>query len=211
MVNQKGNSLFLGITIGLLIAGVCFVGYYFLVPENSNLPASNSSQVPQSKHTNSSVPTLDPSKQPAFGSDDLKFDINQIKVGESFYGEMIVKSIEPFSVGYSELSKDNFRITFSGQATLSGSYYIRDGTEMGIGGKYVTFTPDESSFSRLPRERYAGEFGYAKSFTLNNYEKAVELLMPNGKKGTATIVIDNYTLVGYPSEISNSADLIEVK
>lgn len=138
------------------------------------------------------------------------FDINSVKAGDKI-GSLVVKNVEPFNSGYSPISEKNFKITFQGQVTLRGHYSISDGTEMGIGIKGVGFTPDDNSALLLPQELHTMKFGFIKSFAFSDYEYSFRMLIPFGKTGDKTIIIDNYTLVSYPSEVNNTADLIVIK
>lgn len=91
--------------------------------------------------------------------------------------------------------------------TITGNYYIIDGTKYGVGGKYAAFTPNNESADLLPTESRVGP----GDFVFKNYDQALKLLFSKSESGTATIVIDNYTLVDAPTEVHNSADLIQVK
>lgn len=211
-MNQKGNALIIGILIGLLIAGGLFIVYYFGVFKKELNTQSSSKQLTEAIQTNNSQKEISTSSPSSVSA--TVFKINEIKVGDKI-GQMTVQSIEPFDPEISGipklsgLSENNFRITFSGQIAITGNYEFMDLTKVGTGDKYVFFTPDSSSATLLPQEAVANKNGY--SFIFRNYDRAVKLLNSKGEKGTAKVVIDNLSLVSFPTEINNSADLIQVE
>lgn len=208
MSNQKGNALIIGILIGVILTSGLF-GAYYLSTRKTSTQAANQKPLEKMLATSIKVETGNVTSNPSPAVLNTSFNFQKLKAGDKI-GFMVVKKVEPFDSRLSGLAKDNFKITFSGQLKISGEYLITDGSEPGIGMKFVTFTPDSSSLSLLPKEENASQYGYSKSFVFNDYEKAVKALTSKGKNGIATVTIDNYTLVSYPSEVNNSADLIQV-
>ena len=131
------------------------------------------------------------------------FDLSTAKVGDKV-GTMNITSMKPFGGKNEPIDNTNCSVSFSGMATVFGTYEPVENLSM---IPLASFTLDEASMKMLPAladDKY--NFNW---FELNNPD--AEVIAKLGKvKKTATIVIKNYTLVRYPSEVSSTADLVDV-
>lgn len=134
------------------------------------------------------------------------FQLATLQVGDTVAG-MTVKSI----TGYGDGSADpgpptihDVRIEFEGRATVTGTYTYHLPEDEFLGNA-VCIDVDETSQHLLPR--MAGDERYLW-FCFENEDEAQAAFGEPGF-GTATVVIDNYTIIHYPSEVWNMATLIE--
>lgn len=144
------------------------------------------------------------------------FDPTKIKIGDTVAG-MKVKSIMPFSDKFNDpaitktpLSATNASVVFSGQIELNGDYKIYDNkTEdaMGILSGEVCFTPDTASQAKLPKMLEDGRD--ISWFCFTNKDIATSQLSTQ-KESNVKIAIDEYTINSYPSEVFDTAKLIQV-
>jgi hypothetical protein len=105
----------------------------------------------------------------------------------------------PFRV----IKESEFITDYSGSAVVSGEYYIGND---GILGNLVCFTPDSSSKSLLPLDRY---------FCFSNQETAlgafrVRTDVPCSYSGLATIAVEGYQDNRIPGEVVNTSKLNKV-
>jgi hypothetical protein len=141
------------------------------------------------------------------GSGSNIFEVEKIQVGDKIAG-LQVTSVAPFDAAYSKIAADNAYVNFSGKATVSGTFHNYYSQEVGFFYDQVCFDVDESSRQKLPQ--ISGD-ERTPWFCFSNNDFARKQFSPDGSAGNATIVIDKYNLVSYPSEVWNSAELIEVK
>jgi len=100
---------------------------------------------------------------------------------------------------------ENFKATFVGNKTLSGTYHYYGDDEAFLADS-VCFNPDEASLKSLPQVQGLPQ----DEFCFSNDVAAKNDLGPKGKSGKATIVIGDYQMLGYPIEASYSAKLVQV-
>lgn len=131
-----------------------------------------------------------------------------VSVGD-ILGAMTVVSVAPFNTGqYSsdpkmmQLGPQNIRVNLKGPIEVTGAYST---VHSGIGfDGYCMSVSDAASLSRLP----VLPAGVRSYFCFRNGETAQQKL---GKQSrTVTVMIDNYQLNSYPSEVVDWADLISV-
>ncbi len=133
------------------------------------------------------------------------FNFKDIKNGDKF-GDLTVKSIEPFDSS-SPLSDKNYSIAFSGPITITGKYFQLGPNEMFGDRVGVCFSDvDYNSIEIIPRE--ANDTG-SPWFCFTNSAFADKELGTTGS-GIATITIDDYTHIYYPSEVWDTATLVKV-
>ena len=141
---------------------------------------------------------------PMFKFIDSLVDFEKIKAGDTF-GEMVVVSTESVRENINLPISENIVIRFEGAVEIKGKYVYYG--EDSFGGSRVCFSDlDAQSASKMPQLKRGG----INQFCFENDQYAMELFAPEGSSGTATIVIDNYTLIYYPSEGWNTAKLIRV-
>lgn len=153
--------------------------------------------------------------KPAAYSND--FVIEQIQSGHKVRDMVLVKKV-PYS---SELEgkipvSSNVTMQFKGEVQITGSYFFS--APMGVVGeggkvkskdyKWVCISGlDEQSLNKLP---HPVEKTNGTVFCFDNNDYAFEQFSPVGSKGRATVVIDNYTINIYPSEVHDTATLVRV-
>ncbi len=133
------------------------------------------------------------------------FDAREIKPGDTIVG-MEVKAVEVkpnINSGY----EDDYSATveFTGKVQISGIYKINNNDE--FLGNLVSFIADEESATKVPKLSHDTRYVW---FVFENTDKALETFKTQGIEGMATIIIDNYTINYAPSDIYNTALLIEL-
>lgn len=142
---------------------------------------------------------------PAGDAADL-FDVEQIQVGDVVAG-MRVEAVSAYGDPGQPPDTEFPSVTvgFSGQVTLTGSFeYFPPDDE--FFPEVVCFFPDETSAGRLPV--MAGD-GRNVWFCFDNVDEARRVFGGQPGTGTATVTIDAYTIHRYPSEVVNTAVLLE--
>lgn len=141
------------------------------------------------------------------------FDVMKAKIGDVVVN-MTIKAITPFSVNITPpksfpLTADNAKVEFSGQTQISGTYqYYGNDEQSEMLTDIVCFDGlDNSSKSQLPQIQGDRREPW---FCFSNQDLAKELFIPKGAVGKATIIIDQYEINSYPSEVFNTATLIKV-
>ncbi|HEY8449728.1 MAG TPA: hypothetical protein VIL95_04535 [Bacillota bacterium] len=95
-------------------------------------------------------------------------------------------------------------VSFSGQVTVTGTYVHHPQDEEFVGGEVCMHNLDAASQARLPRLRGDQRVAW---FCFANTEETRRALVPEGV-GTATVVIDHYTIDYRPTETWNRARLV---
>ncbi len=134
------------------------------------------------------------------------FDVESAEIGDTVVG-MTINSVEPFSTREDLLPINTFNaiVEFSGEAELTGTYHhYPAGTFIG-GGELTCFDQlDETSISKLPRI----DGKTLTWFCFRNLDLANDSF--DAETGETTIIIDNFQINSFPSEVWNLADLLEV-
>jgi hypothetical protein len=141
------------------------------------------------------------------------FNVATAKAGDRI-GSMTISSVKTFSStlqapGVGTLSKDNAKITFSGEVKITGEYkYQYDA----FGDAFdLIFIPSEEAYKVLPVIKGAEDHKIPIWFS--NKAEALKLLgITTGvaKTGTVTITISNYVMNRYPTEVRDSFALVKV-
>ena len=188
---MKHRTIFLLVIGAFLLIGVFAIRTSFNNRNTSELLQQNQAVSPSSNAPN-------------------EFDLNEIKIGDKVIG-MTVQSIAPYDESVKSLPlASNVKIQFKGQVTITGIYYYEC---PGFEGKCsedkerLCFKDlDEVSQKKMPILKNGRNPIW---FCFANANEAKKLLTPNtGKK---SVLIDNYTLNVYPSEVIDTADLIKVE
>ncbi|MBJ6362371.1 hypothetical protein ACFOQM_13875 [Paenibacillus sp. GCM10012307] len=132
------------------------------------------------------------------------FDGTKLKVGDVIVGLTAVET------NFQQTDIDNPNevygsATFSGEVELTGTYMIDPSSSSGF---TVSFYPDADSSGKIPRLKNDTRNSW---FAINNVEDAQKLLLADKGTGKATIVIENYNIQYRPSDVFNTASLIQVK
>ncbi|MDP2812472.1 MAG: hypothetical protein Q8O32_02150 [bacterium] len=130
------------------------------------------------------------------------FDVTTAKVGDIVAG-MTIKKINPFNSSFSSLTVDNAKVVFSGRATISGKYLYND-----MLGQFCIDNIDANSQIYLPKIN--GDTRSA-SFCFSNKEEANSSLKTYQDSDSMTVIMDDYTIISYPSEVVNMAKFISVQ
>ena len=125
--------------------------------------------------------------------------------------EMKIISIQPFNSGqYSkepslmETGPQNVKILLKGPVTVTGTYF-EENNESGFSG-YCMNNFNSEFLGKLP---YDISNTKVKIFCFRNADFAHERLGTSTKK--ITVLIDNFEINFYPSEVVDWADLVDVK
>jgi len=136
---------------------------------------------------------------------DNRADINNIKVGDKI-ASMTVVSIMPYK-SYNPLLEGNYKIKFNGKIEITGHYIYYGEGDM-LENKICFDNLDNASKIKMPQLKGDDREIW---FCFNNENFAKDAFQPKGSSGKATILIDNYTINMYGSEVWNTADLKLVK
>ena len=103
-------------------------------------------------------------------------------------------------------SEDDYwaKVKFKGQAAVTGNY--KNNVDDEFLADSISFRVDDGSSNLLPRLSHDTRFTW---FTFSNQDLAKETFSPPGSEGVATVVIDNYVIYYAPTEVWNTAELIE--
>jgi hypothetical protein len=133
------------------------------------------------------------------------FDARDIKSGDTIAGMKIeFVDMEP---GPDPNNEDNYFaiVKFSGNLELSGKYISY--SDQPLLGRSIIFYPDKESANLIPR--LTQDMSEGIWFVFENYNEAIGLLSQPDSGGTATIIIDNYT-INYALEVVHTAYIVEV-
>jgi len=136
-----------------------------------------------------------------------KFDLKGIKVGDIVTG-MTVTSVVPYDAEHGAISEDNYKIQFSGQATITGNYQIYAPNDGGMGitsDDVCVIEVNEQTVANLPKEKSDNRGVW---FCFTNPADAKSALGSEPGTKTATMVVDEYKINYYPSEVYNTAKFI---
>lgn len=133
------------------------------------------------------------------------FELEKVKVGDTIAGFKIV-SIEPVTKA-DKYSEENVRVRFSGDADIKGRYrHYREGE--GILADIVCVDNlDSESEKKLPKLTTDTRNSW---FCFRNNDFAKTEFAPPGSEGDTEVKIKEYEYVYLPSEVWNSATLVEV-
>ena len=122
-----------------------------------------------------------------------EFNITTAKVGD------IVKGLKVISV--KPLLNSGREIKFEGQLTLTGKYSFSD-----FGSQYIFSDLENESKEKLPN------LGYEPWFFFSNQNLAEKEFGPQENSGTATVIINNFTMAMIPGTDAggNFATLVKV-
>ena len=140
------------------------------------------------------------------------FEIEQIQQGDKVRDMVLVKK-SPYD---SEITdkipvSSNLTMQFKGQVQITGNHFFSGsmGAETIEDLDEVCMSElDEQSLNRLPRPNGKSNDTW---FCFDNSDYAFKQFGPIGSKGRATVVIDNYTINIFPSEVHDAASLIRVE
>ena len=131
------------------------------------------------------------------------FDPNTLKVGDKVAG-MTVISTGPVNTKKPLHILDNYKVSFSGQISVSGKLYLSD-----MFNKYC-FDVAQSDWSKLPKSYNDSRKPW---FCFIDADEASTTSMKESLSKNSDIVnitIDDYIINQYPAEISNNATLIKI-
>lgn len=120
-------------------------------------------------------------------------------------GDMVVTSIQPYSTSTDIDLESNHIISFKGPIEITGQFFQFGQNAMVADRIGVCFRKlDDLSLKIVPMEKEKEPW-----FCFSN-SKLADQEFGTTNSGTATIIIDDYNLVYYPSEVFNTAKLIKV-
>lgn len=150
-----------------------------------------------------------PGDQDAHGGDgvsDAIFSLFEIEVGDTVAG-MRVEAIEAVEDdGSTGRDPHNVLIRFSGRKEITGRFTYHPPTDPFLANT-VWMHIDDRDGAGLPHMLEDTRYTW---FCFYNQDDAHAVFIEPGA-GTATVVIDDYTIVYYPSEVWNTATLVEAR
>ena len=158
-----------------------------------------------------------------------EFEIEQIQQGDEVRNMVLVKKVPyqsevtvfPYKSGVRDTVElpvsSNIIMQFKGQVQITGNYFFD--APMGAVGpegavkiedfnKVCMAELDEQSLNKIPRPISKDNDTW---FCFDNSDYAFEQFGPVGSQGRASVVIDNYTINIFPSEVHDTATLIKVE
>lgn len=128
-------------------------------------------------------------------------DLYTVKVGDKI-ADMTVTSVGPLRSDYSELTDNNLRIEFVGKTTITGTFYLIDSFTTA----YCFTDLDVKSWTRIP---VLNTDAVNTEFCFIDFENAKKYF-EGREEGRATVIIDEYIRNRFPSEVYNTAELVNV-
>lgn len=131
---------------------------------------------------------------------------DSLYVGQKI-GAMTLSEYGPYNSSYSEMSPSNIKMLLKGPVEITGVYEYYE-SEIGFEGYCMKeFSPETKLV--LPYVPVTGE--EEKAVWMFCFRNEAEVSAELGKtKQTVTLLIDNYELNAYPSEIIDRADFVGV-
>lgn len=129
------------------------------------------------------------------------FGFNNAKAGDKV-GSMTIEAIGQYSPNTTNVAP-NYRIEFSGQEIVSGRVRSQVGEFSGSAAVCMSDF-DPNSLERIPR--LVDDTRIAVICFMNVAEALA--LFPEGTEQAATVIMDNYIINSYPSEVLNTASVI---
>ncbi|KKQ43164.1 MAG: hypothetical protein US60_C0006G0008 [Microgenomates group bacterium GW2011_GWC1_37_8] len=142
--------------------------------------------------------------------EDNIFDISTVKVEDEVAG-MKVTEIGPFLDDTDIPLSENAKISFGGKAVVTGSYFFSGPMSAQSSEELDTVCMSDFTKESLEKIPKPASNNNSSWFCFTNKEFAFNQLGPVGSKGIATVLIDNYTINIYPSEVTNTAELLWVE
>lgn len=201
-MTQKGQTGIL-ILVGILIM-VAVGGAYLFGKSQTPKPSPAPVTSPTSQPTSSPSPTIQSSPTPQQSNN--KFDINKITFGDRISG-VSVKSVGPYRTDSTLPLAKNAKVSFDGEITITGSYYYLGPNRITSDTIICVEKLNQESLTKIPILQSDNRFPW---FCFDNVDLASKLLGPVGSSGTITVVIDNYSINYYPSEVGNTAKLVRL-
>lgn len=132
-----------------------------------------------------------------------EYSFEKHQVGDVVAG-MRVASIEP-AISDQPLSRENVRVKFSGNATVSGTYEYDMNDVYGL--EHICFDV-EGSLERGKLPAVEGDTVNKRRFCFANIDEAKQVFGPKYVTGKATVQIADYQLVVAGTEITDEAEFI---
>ncbi len=129
------------------------------------------------------------------------FDVMTAEVGDEIV-DMEIVSIGPFKESFSGISYENAEVKFSGQVNVIGEYHYND-----IVASHCVYSLDEISDAKLPK---IDEDTRTTSFCFINSSEVQRIFGPYEDGEMANVIIDDYTIISYPSAVANTVEFIEL-
>jgi len=209
---KKGIStiLVIGLTVVTMLA-LCAVTYYFLDDQLKCSYTATPSQSGESVLSNHATNTA---------TSNIIADVKNLELNDKI-ANWTLTGIKKFTDTMADtsmisrydlwLSNNNVILDFSGKATISGSYRYNPPSEESTEISLEFDLTDKNEIKKIP---VLASQPNTLRFSLD-VQKAAALLGfetdEQDHSGTATIVIDRYILVSYPTEATNSANIIGIE
>lgn len=180
-----------------------------LVPQK---PANQNQSVVPEKSANQNQPA-NQNEGPVPQPKSNLFKLEDVKVGDSV-ADMQIKfigkfsdTITPYQSG--SLSENNVIVKFSGSTMVTGQYEYQKISDFGGIEQLCFGSLDAISEKSMPK-LYSSS-NNPTYFCITNISQAKNALgLTTDSKGSATIVVNDYVLNSYPSEVFNTATLVSL-
>lgn len=191
--NRTGFTLVEIVLVVVALAAIGFAGWTWWQTSGENESVEIDSAANEQE---------EPAQDGADESGSPIFEAKELKVGDQV-GAMEVVSVEKASdQAGQELSDNNVSVVFKGEVAVSGTYVERTGLQEGACLENL----DDASRNKLPRV----EDDERSNFCFSNGDEA-ETRLEGNQDQQVTVVVDDYNYVYYPSEVTNTARLVEVE
>jgi hypothetical protein len=199
---KKFSVIFLGLSTLFLLSACMETAVPSESQEETKQENFKVPEIPQKEPETNKIPTSN------------KFKLEDVKVSDKI-GDMTIVSVDPFSKfmdpnSNSPVSSDNVIIKYAGQIQVNGNYtYYKEGE--GILADIVCMDNlDQASLAKFPIMEVSPGNERTTWFCFSNDAEAKKQFGPVGRRGKATVVIDEYTNVHYPTEAWDTAKLVKV-
>jgi archaellum component FlaF (FlaF/FlaG flagellin family) len=210
---KKHNYLPVLITVLVMLFVVALISggiWYYMDQQAKKSAADNAKQVAaMQKQINDLNNRAAATSSTTARSASNVFNLNTVKIGDKVAGMTVTSVGKALTTSPLPYGNQNAQITFSGQATVEGTYAYSGDDQPSIITDFVSFAADPSSFSVLPTIGGDSRAG----FGFSNPALAKSLFgITTGKSssGKSKVTISDYKFVIFPGEGSNSATLISI-
>jgi len=218
MTKDTIKIIIISISALLVLSGLIITGMWFFLKESpsENSPQTNSGEI--LNRNSSGDKNLTKEKEVVEKNANNYVDLPNLKVGDKV-ADMPVTSLRAYSSEqrFLPMSENNVSIKFNGKLSLEGAYtYIEPKPDNTYKKKdfYITVTK-ESDLAKIPMLK--NDDSKKVILRLEFYEDISKLqkmfkISNNKTTGTATLIVENYTLNRFTSgDASNLVTLIEIK
>lgn len=196
MIKQKINLTTILIVCLIISVAASAIFMAKLIGAKLEFPKKQQKIITDNSQVSTPEPVIDNS---------IKFDVEKAKVGDKI-GDMTITKLRGYKS--ERATADSAFVDFTGRVTITGDV-IYNGSQR---GEVVCMQNlDYGSQSKMPK--MTSQFYVNVSFCFTDLGLAKKLLVKNmdqENQGQAKVIVDNYKIQWFPTEIYNTADLVSV-